>query len=45
MSDKEKEKEVASQWLVYAGGDLKSAVVLFGGEDIPLRNVCYLAVF
>jgi HEPN domain-containing protein len=38
-----KEKEVAIQWLLYAKGDLKSAKALIAAEDIPMRNVCYLA--
>ncbi|MGD9156181.1 MAG: HEPN domain-containing protein [Bacillota bacterium] len=42
MSNKNKVKDVAIQWLLYAKGDLKSAKVLIVDEDIPMRNVCYL---
>lgn len=36
-------KEIAVEWLKYAEGDLKSAQVLGIAENIPFRNVCYLA--
>lgn len=36
-------KNIALDWLRYAEGDLNSAQILAVAENIPFRNVCYLA--
>ena len=35
--------ELIIQWLDYAAGDLKTAKSLRQHEDVPLRNICYMA--
>ena len=43
MSGSIEQQKLAGEWLKYAEGDLKSAKALNAGEDLPLRNACYLA--